>query len=168
MDINFIGALANISSLVLWLPQARRTWKNRNKSEALKGISIVTQIIVIINTTLWCIYGILIHNIWLPLGTIITLPLAIATILIKMKNDKKIHEEIKELTPEKWFTFAAFRQLCDIDKIICLRMINTTDFREQIVPEQLHYESYEFMPDLDKMYWNKDLWEENFKNSEVN
>lgn len=89
MNENLIGFLANLTSLILWIPQAKTTWKNRNNNEALKGISLTTQVFVICNTLLWCIYGLIINNFWLPLGTVIILPLALITIYLKLRKSNK-------------------------------------------------------------------------------
>lgn len=83
-----LGLLANATSFILWLPQARTTWKNRNNAEALQGISLGTQVIAALNTSAWCLYGLLIHDMWLPLGTLIVLPLALWTISLKMRASK--------------------------------------------------------------------------------
>jgi uncharacterized protein with PQ loop repeat len=85
-----LGLLANATSFILWLPQARTTWKNRNNPEALQGVSLGTQVIAALNTSAWCIYGLLIHDMWLPLGTLIVLPLALWTIILKLKAVKVI------------------------------------------------------------------------------
>lgn len=60
--INFIGLIGN------------------KLLKRIMGISYATQIIASINTVFWCIYGIMIHSIWLSMGTIIILPLALWTI----------------------------------------------------------------------------------------
>ncbi|WP_459790760.1 SemiSWEET family sugar transporter [Lactococcus garvieae] len=88
MIIMILGLFANATSFILWLPQARTTWKNKNNPEALQGISLGTQVIAGVNTSAWCIYGLLIHDIWLPLGTLIVLPLALWTIVLKLKAGK--------------------------------------------------------------------------------
>lgn len=85
MIIMILGLFANATSFILWLPQARTTWKNRSNTEALQGISLGTQVIAGVNTSTWCIYGLLIHDMWLPLGTLIVLPLALWTIVLKLK-----------------------------------------------------------------------------------
>lgn len=89
MIVNLLGGLANMTSLFLWFPQASMTWKYRNDPKALKGISIGTQILVMINTSSWCIYGILIQNLWLSVGTVVILPLAVFTIILFIKSNKK-------------------------------------------------------------------------------
>lgn len=160
---NILGAVANLTSLILWLPQAKTTWKNQNNVSALNGVSIGTQIIVAINTILWCVYGIMIKNFWLPLGTLIILPLACFTILIKCKRK----DENKNITNEnqlKWFKFEHFQRLSDESKKSCLKAIYTTDFKNQLIMEFLNWESFERMSELDKMYWDSGLWEKNEKN----
>ena len=84
--IVLLGIFANITSLVLWLPQARTTWKNRNNAQALSGVSVGTQIITAMNTIFWCIYGLLIHDFWLPIGTVVILPLVLFTLTLKYKS----------------------------------------------------------------------------------
>ncbi|GAB2022659.1 hypothetical protein RyT2_17330 [Pseudolactococcus yaeyamensis] len=88
MWINVLGFVANLTSLLLWTPQARTTWLNRSNAKALSGVSYGTQIIAAINTVLWCIYGIMINSYWLAMGTVIILPLAIWTFVLKKKVEK--------------------------------------------------------------------------------
>nr|OTP46796.1 hypothetical protein A5881_003774 [Enterococcus termitis] len=160
MLVNTLGFLANLTSLILWIPQARVTLKNRGNIQRLRGISIGTQVIVIINTLMWCIYGLLLSNLWLAMGTIIILPLAVMTIILKMKliNKEKMkgEEEIR-----RWFTFSAYKQLSKQEKVKCLEMIYSTEFGKQVNYEFLNWESYEQMDFVDKMYWDKDLWSKN-------
>lgn len=95
---DFIGAIANMSSLILWLPQAMTTYNNRRDREALKGISYGTQIMAAINTILWCIYGFLISSLWLPMGTIIVLPLALWTLWLKHSVENDVFSDLKSRT----------------------------------------------------------------------
>lgn len=87
--VSVLGFYANLTSLILWLPQARITWRNRNNAGALEGVSYGTQIIAGVNTILWCVYGLEIHSYWLAMGTIIILPLALFTIVLKFKAERK-------------------------------------------------------------------------------
>lgn len=83
--LHVIGFFANLISMILWIPQAKTTWLNRNNPEVLKGISFGTQILVAINTTLWCIYGLMIKSYWLAFGIVMILPLSILTIMLKIR-----------------------------------------------------------------------------------
>lgn len=154
--INLLGALANITSLILWIPQAKITWKNRDNKKALSGISYGTQIIVIANTLLWCAYGLSIKNFWLPLGTIIIFPLALMTIFTKYRIGKKTENTNSPLEP--WFCFNDYQKLSDDDKKRCLQSMYSTNFGDQLKAELLNYQSYEEMNTLDRMYWDQDLW----------
>jgi uncharacterized protein with PQ loop repeat len=87
--ITILGILANLTSLVLWIPQAKTTYKNRDAPQALIGISTGTQILTALNTSFWCIYGLLIHDFWLPMGTIVVLPLAVGTLILKHRSLKR-------------------------------------------------------------------------------
>lgn len=157
--VNVLGAAANLSSLILWIPQARTTWKNRNNLKALQGISIGTQLIVVVNTILWCIYGISIKNVWLPLGTIIILPLASLTIFLKIKQIRVSKDSAKESDETRpWFKFSYFRKLDKEEKQACLKAMYTTDFINQVCYEIVNWESVESMSNLEKMYWDKDLF----------
>nr|OTP46805.1 hypothetical protein A5881_003783 [Enterococcus termitis] len=42
MLVNTLGFLANLTSLILWIPQARVTLKNRGNIQRLRGISTVS------------------------------------------------------------------------------------------------------------------------------
>jgi hypothetical protein len=90
--LNGIGLLANLTSFALWIPQAHTTWKNRKNAQTLKGVSYGTQIIAAANTVLWCVYGLIIHSYWLAMGTVIILPLAIWTIILKLNADTQNKE----------------------------------------------------------------------------
>lgn len=156
MIVNILGFLANLTSLILWIPQARTTWENRNSFGALSGISLITQLLVVTNTILWCVYGLMINNFWLPLGTIIILPLACFTIFIKYKISKENRNV--EIDGNRWFDFEMYKTLDSDCKKKCLVAIYMTDFHEQMIYEYLNPFSYEEMSDLDKMYWDRDLW----------
>lgn len=122
---DFVGLIANISSLILWLPQAKTTYANRKDREALKGISYGTQIIAAINTLLWCIYGFMMHSIWLSMGTLVILPLALWTIWLKYSvendpcyewNSRKLSSknELIETDVKGYFSlYVGNRVLCD-------------------------------------------------------
>lgn len=90
----FLGAAANLLSLLVWIPQAKTTWKKRKEVEALSGISLGTQLISAITSITWCVYGLLIHDVWLPLGSIVVVPLAIWTIFTKYRAQKLYEEEL--------------------------------------------------------------------------
>lgn len=92
MELAILGFLANLTSMILWIPQAATTWKNRKNPYVLQGINIWTQVITACNTIFWCMYGMINKDLWLMLGTIIILPLALMTIYLKLRASKEIRK----------------------------------------------------------------------------
>lgn len=89
------GMIGNLSSIIMWFPSAKLTWKYRNDMQALKGVSLHMQFIAIINTLSWFINGVSTHNYYVAFGTVIILPTVIFTIIVKLKPEKKENGENK-------------------------------------------------------------------------
>ncbi len=80
--VNALGLAATSSSLLLWLPQARTTWQNRNDPVRLTGISAATQWLLLSSSLLWGTYGLVIQSVWVSVPNIVSIFLAVATIVI--------------------------------------------------------------------------------------
>lgn len=120
---NIIVFFANLTGIILWIPQGKKTWANRHNPKGLEGISIVTQKLVAINTILWCIRGLLLKDRWLSLGTLFILPTALLTIWILKKNESTRNKRINAIEkPEAWFTFESYKQLCPADKKVAWQL----------------------------------------------
>lgn len=158
-----LGITGNVTSIILWFPQAKNIWLNRHDAKALRIISIGTQKLAAANTLVWCFYGLLKRDSWLPIATVFVLPCALLTIYWKRKAEKKERRTIEE-EPITWFTFAAYRMLDPIDKERCLKTMYSTDFKKMVHKESLNWESYESMSELDKMYWDQELWADKYPN----
>ncbi|MCL1800078.1 MAG: hypothetical protein FWG25_01770 [Promicromonosporaceae bacterium] len=76
------GMAASIVSLVLWVPQVRKTWSHRNNSEELAGLSVLTQYILILSQILWLVYGVLISSFWVWSSLIVNVPAAVLTLYL--------------------------------------------------------------------------------------
>lgn len=159
-----LGITGNVTSIILWFPQAKKIWLNRHDPKALKVISVGTQKLAATNTLVWCFYGLLKRDSWLPIATIFVLPCALLTIYWKRKSEKK-EREIKQEETITWFSFATYSRLNEKDKKRCLEAMYNTDFIDMVHKESLNWESYENMSELDKMYWDKELWFENHPKS---
>ncbi|MFD1902795.1 hypothetical protein [Enterococcus termitis] len=157
-----LGITGNVTSIILWIPQAKQIWLNRHDPKALRIISIGTQKLVALNTLVWCSYGLLKHDFWLPIATIFILPCALLTIYWKKKAVNK-ERETEENEPSTWFSFAAYCRLNEQDKERCLEAMYNTDFIKLVHKESLNWESYESMSELDRMYWDKELWCEKYE-----
>ena len=80
--VNALGFVATGFSILMWLPQARTTWQNRNDPVRLTGISEATQWLLVACYVLWGAYGIVSQSLWVSAPSALAVPLAIATIVI--------------------------------------------------------------------------------------
>jgi len=80
--VNALGFVATGFSILMWLPQARTTWQNRNDPLRLTGISEATQWLLVVCYLLWGAYGVVTLSLWVSAPSILAVPLAIATIVI--------------------------------------------------------------------------------------
>ena len=53
-----IGFLASAVSFVLWWPQAARVWRHRRDGGRLGGVSITSQVLLVVNAALWGGYAV--------------------------------------------------------------------------------------------------------------
>lgn len=84
--------LANLTSIFLWIPQARSTWAFRKNPDVLSGISYGTLILAASNTCLWGGYGLLIHNYGLAFATCLILPTTSFTLWLKINTRKNLQD----------------------------------------------------------------------------
>ncbi|GAB2021507.1 hypothetical protein RyT2_05810 [Pseudolactococcus yaeyamensis] len=152
-----LAILANATSLILWLPQAKSTWENRNEETALKGISLGTQLFAAANTIMWCLYGLSIQSYWVSAGTIITLPLVSLTIFFKVRKRQPEADDCrKDYVPRrKKVTFDNYLKMSDFEKGQCIRDISEDKIIRKV--ELLNWMSYESLKEINKKYWDLDL-----------
>lgn len=93
---NLLGLIASTISFVMWLPQARATWKHRNSPKELAGISLGTQFLVVVNATVWGIYAFITGAYWSGAPGAVNLPLALLTIVLIFRA-KKMSKEAEAL-----------------------------------------------------------------------
>lgn len=56
--VEAFGGIGSVVSLVMFLPQATRTWRLRRRPDALTGISRSGMVLVLVNALAWAAYGI--------------------------------------------------------------------------------------------------------------
>ncbi len=78
--VDLVGMAGSLVSVVLWLPQAQRTWSIREDASALAGLSSGTQWLVVLNAIIWLAYAGMTGAHWVGLPGLVTLPLALGTI----------------------------------------------------------------------------------------
>lgn len=82
MVLGFFGTLI---SFILWIPQARAVWRSRKDPHALRAVSISTQLLVVINASIWFIYAYVLKEFWVGAAGFINMPLAFLTIYLLLK-----------------------------------------------------------------------------------
>ncbi len=82
--IEMIGYIAGILTTISFIPQALLTIKTQNT----KSISLMMYMIFSAGILLWLIYGIVINSMPIIAANMITLPLTLIILFIKIKNLK--------------------------------------------------------------------------------
>jgi len=82
MNSEIIGMLAGALSCTTFLPQVIKTWK----SKSTKDVSLTMFLIASAGTSLWLVYGILIHSISIIFTNIIVLIFSLAMLFLFFKH----------------------------------------------------------------------------------
>lgn len=82
MNNEVIGIIAGALSCTTFLPQVLKTWK----SKSTKDISLNMFLIAAVSTTLWLVYGILIHSISIIGTNIVVLFFSLVMLMLIIKN----------------------------------------------------------------------------------
>ena len=86
MNNEIVGIIAGALSCTTFLPQIIKTWK----SKSTKDVSLTMFIIATISTSLWIIYGILIHSFSILATNIVVLLFSLIMLgLIFINREKK-------------------------------------------------------------------------------
>lgn len=94
------GFLASITGFLVWVPQARRVWRDRHDPVKLSGVAVQTQALSLAGNVLWGIYAIGIGSFWLGAPSVVNIPIAVMTILVVRRSQK---------APDDASTLAALR-----------------------------------------------------------
>jgi len=85
MNNEVIGIIAGALSCTTFLPQVIKTWK----SKSTKDVSLNMFIIASVSTTLWLVYGILIHSISIIGTNIVVLFFSLVMLFLIFRNRKR-------------------------------------------------------------------------------
>lgn len=80
--VNALGFGATVLSILMWIPQASSTWKNRNDPMRLAAISETTQWLLMACYLLWGVFGVISASLWVAAPSVVAFPLALATVVI--------------------------------------------------------------------------------------
>jgi len=85
---DIIGYLATFFSSISFLPQVLRIWKTRSAHD----LSMITLVLLFSNTTLWCIYGVMIdaQPIWLTNSIVLAMIITMIYFKLRFKNEAAI------------------------------------------------------------------------------
>lgn len=73
---DLLGLAGSVLSVVLWWPQALRTWRMRHDPQSLVCLSATTQLLVVVNALVWAFYAVQTGAFWSGVPGLVNLPLA--------------------------------------------------------------------------------------------
>ncbi len=83
--IDLLGYVAGTLTTLAFFPQALHAWRTRN----LTGVSLPMYAIFTSGVALWLVYGIAIRSVPVIVANLITLPLAMLILLLKILEKNK-------------------------------------------------------------------------------
>lgn len=78
-----VGLLAGFLTTVAFIPQVTRIWK----SKSAKDVSLCTFLAFTVGVGLWLVYGVMLQEVAMILWNSVTLLLAIAIVVMKLRYD---------------------------------------------------------------------------------
>lgn len=91
--LNALGAAASTVSLVMFFPQAIKTWTHRHDPITLEGVSVQAQFLILANASLWALYGIGSGAVWAAVPSFVNFPLAVFVLALLLRaRNARIHQ----------------------------------------------------------------------------
>lgn len=102
MIAEILGFAGSLISFVLWLPQARATYRARHDAPILAALSAGTPALVVANATIWGMYALLTGAFWVGAPGIVNGPLAIWTLWLiwRARHQVRSTADTAHATPE--------------------------------------------------------------------
>lgn len=85
MLTTWLGFQGATLALIMWLPQARRTWQTRHHYAALSQLSVGTFAINAVNVGGWMLYAALTGAWWVGVSGVVNLPMSLWTISLILR-----------------------------------------------------------------------------------
>lgn len=85
MSAELIGLSAGALTTIAFIPQVFKIWRTRSA----RDISLPMYVAFTIGVALWLFYGVLTHSLPVILANLVTLVLACAVILMKLRFDRR-------------------------------------------------------------------------------
>ncbi|MDO8106989.1 hypothetical protein Q6348_07230 [Isoptericola sp. b441] len=80
--VDLLGMVASIVSLIVWWPQAAAVWRARRDSSQLTGLSMQTQVLLLLAAVLWGGYAVAIGSVWVGAPSLVNAPIAVGTLVV--------------------------------------------------------------------------------------
>jgi uncharacterized protein with PQ loop repeat len=80
------GLAGSAVSLVLWWPQALVVWRCRRDPDRLRGVSVTSQVLLLLNAVLWGFYAVAAESLWVGAPGLVNAPLAVVTIVVLRRS----------------------------------------------------------------------------------
>lgn len=80
--LNLLGGSAALIATLMWLPQARQTWRSRHDSSYLRGVSVGTLLLALLNAVLWAVYAFVAGAVWAGVPSYINMPVIAWTLYL--------------------------------------------------------------------------------------
>ncbi|KQS97429.1 hypothetical protein ASG23_18040 [Cellulomonas sp. Leaf395] len=91
------GFAGSAVSLVLWWPQALVVWQSRGDPDRLRGVSVTSQVLLLLNAVIWGAYAMSTQSLWVGAPGLVNAPLAVLTIVVL----RKAHRHPESLTSRR-------------------------------------------------------------------
>jgi hypothetical protein len=86
-------------SLVLWWPQALVVWRCRRDPDRLRGVSVTSQVLLLLNAVLWGVYAVAAQSLWVGAPGLVNAPLAVVTIVVLRRSASARREAPRAAAP---------------------------------------------------------------------
>lgn len=74
--------IGSIIAFVMFVPQAVRCWRLRHRPDALLGVSPAGMLMLLVNASLWGVYGLGTGAVWTAVPSFFNGPLAIVVLVV--------------------------------------------------------------------------------------
>ena len=83
------GIAGSVVSLILWWPQALLVWRSRSDPDRLRGVSVTSQVLLLLNAVLWGAYAVATQSLWVGAPGLVNAPLALLTIAVTRRSRRR-------------------------------------------------------------------------------
>lgn len=86
MSVEILGYVAAVVEIIMGVPQAWQSFRQRKDDAALAGVSLPGTTLMLAHALIWCIYAVLIGNAPIFLAHIVSVPVFAATVYFVLRS----------------------------------------------------------------------------------